>query len=433
MTQHLAHSPGRSAWLLITVFLVLLGCATPETSAPRPSGTAPAAAPSAPAASAAPPIAPTSAAAPAAAPPALPPLLPYDEAVTRAFTELLARAPFREPERVAVVVDPLIDGVSRAQTRSTADIETRLAAQLKAKHPNVELRPFTAAALGDAPYLVIGTFTPINQQGKPEGERESFRFCLAMIDLKSNKLVSKTAVRAQLGKVDATPLPYFQEAPIWAREAAGEGYVKSCQATKPGEAADAGYVGALVQAASLNEGIRAYNTGKYRDALALFERVAASAQGAETRARVGIYLCQLRLNQRDAAARAFGQLVDQGLADRRVAVLFQFRPGTAALMNQRYLPQDLWMKLLAQRLASGAFCGEVAGHASRDGHAAVNERLSTLRAEHVRSRLVADAPVLDKRFIAAGYGSREAKIGTAKGDASDALDRRVELRLFACQ
>lgn len=427
--------PAAAGWLLISLIGLLFGCAATEPSkAPETSGKA-AHAPATPAPAATPPpaTAAASSAPPAAAPPPLPPLLPYDDALTRAFGELLSRSPLTTAERAAVVVDPLIDGVSRMQTRSTNEIETRFAAQLKAKHPKVELRPFTAAALADAPYLVIGTFTPINQQGKPEGERESFRFCLAMIDLKANKLVSKTAVRAQMGKIDATPLPYFQDAPIWAREAAGEGYVKSCQASKAGETADAAYVGALVHAATLNEAIRAYNAKKYREALALFERVASGGQAVQTRALMGLYLCRLRLNQQDAAARAFEQLIGLGLAEGRVAVLFQFRPGTSALVSHRSLPQDLWLKLLAQRLAAGDYCGEVAGHSSRDGPEAINQRLSALRAEQVRTRLVADAPPLDKRFIAAGYGSRETKIGTARGDASDALDRRVELRLLACQ
>jgi len=35
--------------------------------------------------------------------------------------------------------------------------------------------------------------------------------------------------------------------------------------------------------------------------------------------------------------------------------------------------------------------------------------------------------VLEKRIVAAGVGSRENLIGTGRDDASDMLDRRVEL------
>lgn len=415
---------------ILLAALCLAACATPEPqTAPPPVLAKPSAAtaPAAPAAAAA-----SAAPAPVAAP-ALPPLLPYDEAVLRAAQELLTRAALPAGERVAVVVDPLIDGISRAQTRSTQAIEARLGQEMKTRLRQLELLPFTATNLGQATHLVIGTFTPINQQGKPEGERESYRFCLAMIELKSQRLVSKTAVRALREKVDASPLPYFQDAPIWARDVSGEAYVRSCQALKMGEAADPAYVAAWVQAASLNEGIRAYNARQYREALALFERVRQSTGTVEVRALTGAYLANLRLNRGDAAAAAFGQLLDQGLQGGSLAVLFQFRPGAAQLVSERKLPQETWLKLLAHRLQGGSHCAEVAGHSSRDGPEVINERLSSLRAEHVRKRLAEEAPALDKRLLAVGYGSREAKIGTARGDASDALDRRVEIRPLACK
>jgi hypothetical protein len=58
----------------------------------------------------------------------------------------------------------------------------------------------------------------------------------------------------------------------------------------------------------------------------------------------------------------------------------------------------------------------------------MNDSLSLLRAEYVQSRLEGDEPPLKKRTVAAGAGSRENLIGTGKDDASDLLDRRVELK-----
>jgi hypothetical protein len=54
--------------------------------------------------------------------------------------------------------------------------------------------------------------------------------------------------------------------------------------------------------------------------------------------------------------------------------------------------------------------------------------LSLLRAEYIQSRLETDQAVLVKRILAAGVGSRENLIGTGRDDASDMLDRRVELQ-----
>ena len=58
----------------------------------------------------------------------------------------------------------------------------------------------------------------------------------------------------------------------------------------------------------------------------------------------------------------------------------------------------------------------------------MNDSLSLLRAEYVQSRLEGDEPLLKKRTVAFGVGSRENLIGTGRDDASDMLDRRVEFK-----
>jgi outer membrane protein OmpA-like peptidoglycan-associated protein len=58
----------------------------------------------------------------------------------------------------------------------------------------------------------------------------------------------------------------------------------------------------------------------------------------------------------------------------------------------------------------------------------MNDRLSLLRAEYIHSQLEDDEPSLKKRTVAVGAGSRENLIGTGRDDATDVLDRRVELK-----
>ena len=92
----------------------------------------------------------------------------------------------------------------------------------------------------------------------------------------------------------------------------------------------------------------------------------------------------------------------------------------------------MWLAEIARVAAAREACLEVAGHASRSGPEPLNERLSLLRAEAVRGLLVANDARLTTRTIAAGYGSREAMVGTGRDDASDAMDRRVEFRVVNC-
>jgi outer membrane protein OmpA-like peptidoglycan-associated protein len=90
------------------------------------------------------------------------------------------------------------------------------------------------------------------------------------------------------------------------------------------------------------------------------------------------------------------------------------------------------MMELSSHAAKRQSCMEVIGHTSPTGPEPINERLSQLRAEHVRGQLELASPPLRKRLIANGMGSRETLVGNGRDDASDALDRRVEFKVIPC-
>jgi outer membrane protein OmpA-like peptidoglycan-associated protein len=372
------------------------------------------------------------------APPPPPPLLAHDQAVLTAANTLFSKANLADVERQAggkyvVVVDPLVDGVSRMQTKATRDMETKIAQLAKTTYPQFEIRPFSASLMARSPLLVVGTFTPINQQGKTEGAREMYRFCLAMVDLKSGKVVSKTVARSRMENVDHTPQPFFRDAPAWTRDSAGEGYVKTCQASKAGDAINPDYIQSLVAAAVVDEGVRAYNAGKYKDALTMFTKAKETTAGTQLRVLSGIYLSNWKLGRQAETAKSFGDVVAYGLDQGQLAVTFVFNQGATTLPpGTKSAPNDIWLKTIAQSLSDKSQCAEVGGHASRSGPEVVNERLSSLRAEYVRRRLVSEAPSLGNRLIATGYGSRETLVGTGTDDAQDMLDRRVEFKVLKC-
>jgi outer membrane protein OmpA-like peptidoglycan-associated protein len=87
-----------------------------------------------------------------------------------------------------------------------------------------------------------------------------------------------------------------------------------------------------------------------------------------------------------------------------------------------------WLRQIAAQTLSSQSCLQIMGHTSPVGPAAMNDSLSLLRAEYIQSRLEDDKPLLKPRMVAAGMGSRENLIGTGRDDATDMLDRRVELK-----
>jgi len=372
--------------------------------------------------------------APAAAP-VPPPVLPYDEAVLNAATALLKGAPRPAgTERQAVVIDPLIDGMTGAQTAATRSMGERLAALIRTQYPQFDVLPFSAANVARNPLVLIGTFTGVNAQRQTTGIREAYRICFALADLKSGKLVSKGLAFARPEGVDATPVATFRDAPAWTEDPATLGYIRTCQGTRAGDPINPLYAERIVAAALVAEAIDAYDAGRWQESLDLYTSAQRSSAGDQFRVYNGLYLTNWKLGRRERAEAAFNQIVDYGLAHQRLGVKFLFRPGSTAFVADTQLsrPYPLWLRSIAARAASGSSCLEITGHTSATGPEPLNERLSLLRAEFVKSLLESNAPALARRAIASGAGSRQTLVGTGRDDASDAIDRRVEFKVIGC-
>ena len=151
--------------------------------------------------------------------PAVPPTpIPFDDAVLRAATDLFTKANL-PGGKVALVIDPLIDGVSGAQSTATRSMEQRLVELVRQSFPRFEVLPFTAQSLAKNPVMLIGTFTAINNAGIATGPRDAYRVCLTLADLQSRSIVSKGVARAKPEGIDVTPTPYFADIPMWAKDA----------------------------------------------------------------------------------------------------------------------------------------------------------------------------------------------------------------------
>ena len=368
-----------------------------------------------------------------------PPTQAYDKAVLSAATALFNNAKLPAEgmpvqAKYAVVIDPLIDGMTGAQSVATQAMGVRLTNMMRQQYPQYDVKEFSAANVAKSPLVLIGTLTGINAERKTAGRREAYRICLALADLRSGKLVSKGLAFALPDGVDPTPLAFFRDAPAWSDDPATEGYIKTCQGTKAGDPINLLYLDRILAASVVAEGIAAYEAGRYREALDLYTSALAMPAGDQFRVHNGIYLANWKLGRRQPAEAAFAKVVDYGLEHQRLAVKFLFRPGSTAFLANPLLSgaYPIWLKTIAQHTGNTGKCLEITGHTSPTGPEILNERLSMLRAEYVKSRLAQASPGLDKRMIANGVGSRQNMVGNGRDDASDALDRRVEFKVIGC-
>jgi len=151
-----------------------------------------------------------------AAPPPPPTPIPFDDALLRAANDLFSKAAVPAGnDKIELVVDPLIDGISGAQSTATRLMQDRIVALVKKSYPRFEVRPFSTEALTRAPVVLIGTFTAINNAGAADGPRDAYRICLALADLRSKSIMSKGVARAKPEAIDVTPTPAFADTPVW--------------------------------------------------------------------------------------------------------------------------------------------------------------------------------------------------------------------------
>jgi OmpA family len=365
-------------------------------------------------------------------------VLRLDEALLNATNSLFSHARLpaveKQPEgKHLLVMDSFIDGLSGIQSKATHSIESQIGDIVRAKYLLFSLQPFSATAVRKSPAVLIGTFTAVNKQGQATGQREAYRICLALADFNSGTIVGKGTALAQMEGIDHTPTPFFRDSPTWMKESATEAQINTCQ-TNIGDPIQPTYRESITAATFINEAIGAYDSGHYAEARDLYSKVLEMPYGKQLRVYNGLYLTNLKLGRKDAANEVFGKTIEHGLANKRLAVNFLFKPGTTAFWPDRKISgvYPYWLKEIAKRAAKNNSCLEITGHTSRTGAEPFNERLSYLRAEYIKKRLAAEAPKLNGRMIASGAGSREILIGSGKDDATDALDRRVVFQVHSC-
>ena len=381
---------------------------------------------------------PAQAAASAAAPAAATPMPPaaFEDAVARAGEKLFsdASAVVGDAPR-ELVIDPLIDAASGAQTVGSVQMGEQLAAIVAAQHPNWTVKPLTRETLGNGPLLLIGTLTAVNTKNDTSAVADAFRIWLTLVDLKTGRIVAKQLDRATTDSVNAEPTKYFRDSPTWHKDRTVAAYINSCQInSKVGDPIDPAYMMRLPAAALLNEAIIAYAQNRIADASRLYRHASLVADADDLRVLNGLYLTSWRLGRKPEATQSFAKIVGAGLAAKQLPLKLLFTPGTTNFVPTADLKTQyaLWLQQISQQVAQRNVCLKVVGHTSRTGTAAANDILSERRASVVAHSLERQARGLANHLTSQGVGWRETLIGLGTDDLRDALDRRVEFRVVNC-
>ncbi|WP_158043686.1 OmpA family protein [Skermanella pratensis] len=373
--------------------------------------------------------------------PMLPPppsdALPLDEAVERAAAELFASLPAEyrpgaSPQRV--VIDPLVDGATGAQTASTRTMEQRLATYIREEQPDYELQPLNTATLGRSPLVLVGSLRGAGSAGLAPGVPQAYRIWFSLADLRTGIVVGHGMAWAQAGEVDTAPTEFFRDSPAWLVDSSIQGYLRTCL-SRVGEPVAPDYLEGILTSALVADAIQAYEEDRHAEALDLFQAAERTSAGNQLRVHNGLYLANWQLGREGDAEGAFSQLVDFGLRHDRMALMMLFRPASTAYWPDPQVsgPYGMWLRQIARRVGPSGKCVELVGHTSPTGPIALNDQLSLARAEKVWVDIARESAAGGERITTRGLGSSEPIVGSGRDDASDMLDRRVEFRPTACQ
>jgi outer membrane protein OmpA-like peptidoglycan-associated protein len=360
--------------------------------------------------------------------------LNLERAVAHATDDIFAQAQeragiFARMGNKTLVIDPLLDGGSGQQTVVMQEIEQQIGDRVRSNHTQWQILPFASGNVSQAQYLLVGTLSP-TQQG---GADRVLRLSLALTELKTGVIAAQSNVLVLDQGLDRNPTRYHRDSPIIVRDASTDAYARTAE-TKPGEKADAGYIGNVVTSALVSEATAAYNEERYDDALDLYTRAAASPGGDQLRVFSGLYLTSWKLGRADEAEKAFGNIVAFGVANNNLGLKILFRPRSTDFWPDPKVSgaYTLWLRQIARQVSASKMCLNLIGHASRTGSEQFNDKLSLQRAASIKQRLESESPALSPRMRFTGMGYRENLVGTGTDDVRDALDRRVEFKVMTC-
>ena len=103
-------------------------------------------------------------------------------------------------------------------------------------------------------------------------------------------IISKGVARALPEGIDPTPVVLLCGQPGLCEGCFDRSYIKSCQGTKVGDNVDQIYADRILVASLVNDGIEAYNDGRYRDALDVYQSALKTPGGDQLRVHNGVYL-----------------------------------------------------------------------------------------------------------------------------------------------
>jgi outer membrane protein OmpA-like peptidoglycan-associated protein len=337
-----------------------------------------------------------------------------------------------ELKEVNIAVEPIVNADTAEVTEASRRIQDIISDETQKQNPKIRLAPTSPDILLKSQFILVG----IIKVDAKTGAKGSvpYKVGVAIIDLKTNKVLASATAQVSDNKLDVTPTKSFQDNPMYTKDRRTDGLVKTVE-TGAGGTADTEYMNGLVTSSILAQGDREYDKNNYENALNYYKEASLRSDGQTMRTYAALYQAYRQLNKLDKAEAAFGRLLAFCYVENNINVKLMFSVGRTEFVTDSEMRSHyyIWLRQIAKLFAKEKGCLEIVGHTSRTGSESYNESLSLQRARYVQGLMLKDFPGIMKRSTAIGRGFKENIIGTGSDNMRDAIDRRVEFKITSCR
>jgi len=324
----------------------------------------------------------------------------------------------------SIVIDPVLSIESGWQFKANKQIASLLKRELGSAFKIDELSPETLAKAG---YVLTGALSQ-----SANLSRSDCQLVIAILELSTGTV--KAIGQISISGFPYEPLSFYEDSPIFLKGKSVR-LATLLFSWSLGQVASPEYMKFLQEKASIQHGITSYVHGDLTNAASSFSKAVKNSDGRTLSAYAGLYLSSQKLHRYKTAYRAFTNLLTIAIHENhRLDLRLQFRANSPAFIPNPELSKRYawWLKHIARYIKRNRYCLDISAHSSRSKDKIKDEQLSLLRAKTIQGVMSVTYPGIINKSHVDGIGFQENIVGNGANDASDAVDRRVELSVINC-
>lgn len=327
-----------------------------------------------------------------------------------------------------ILVGEFINVQTAEMTTSGHDLHAMLLIDLRQELPDMKISELTPAGVLQQNAIALqGTTHYQPNRGAKDGA-SWFKVVITATELQQQTKFGEAQLFVNARHFDPIPSRFYRDAPMYLVGASH----KQRLAAISGQTSNLRSI--LQTEALIGEAVTEYENANYQVSERKFKAILNTGSQKNLIALSGLYQSLIKQSRYQEAEQAFGELVQQAIADNNISVKFLFRVRSRELRDEGDLEKQyaIWIRQISRQIQASGKCLEINGHASKSGSAEFNEKLSLQRAQWIKEQMVAAVPALSKKLSAHGKGFRETIVGSGSDNALDAIDRRVDFLIRSC-